>query len=596
VSDTKKTIFTQEYSNFVYASGKYFGGFCVFSLILASYACVIGEATIKSPLLIAGIVVYNVSLTQIFIRKPFLSDLRYEILFRQLPNFIFCPIAFFSLAPALSPWWPIYLTFCLAGTVATGFTCPTRFIPRLFVLFWAANFLIGAWIANSHMNFYQMAYLVGGICMVGFVSIDWMQTAKASIEKERDVTAELQTKNGQLLEVQEKLRASLEFEAEAKLEAVRSQKIMQRAQMIARLGVWQFDVDSEVAVWSDELFRIFGLSPGMTPKTFLEIFARVHPADQMALKTAFERLENLGEPYDIHYRMNNYQSQMVHLHSSVDVEKDENGTAKRALGVIRDVTEQMKSNRMIEQQQIQLIASGKLSALGEMAAGIAHEINTPLGALLMNAEMIQTKLVVTPIDIADMTTRLDSIISISQRISKIVIGLKLFSRNAPEDKKTTVSLSALVESTLDLCRERFKNHGVELIIKDIPGDFQVCGHTVQLSQALLNLLNNSYDAVVSKPEKWIKIEVQLVNERLHLSVEDSGNGIAEKDLENIFNPFFTTKDVGSGTGLGLSISKGIMKNHNGDLKYDGTGQNTKFTMSFPGGELAAKKSSEQKAS
>jgi signal transduction histidine kinase len=229
----------------------------------------------------------------------------------------------------------------------------------------------------------------------------------------------------------------------------------------------------------------------------------------------------------------------------------------------------------------QLVVASRLAATGEMAAGIAHEINTPLCAIALNAEMILMENDSLSGPNAGISKRANSIIEIGHRISKIIDGLKGFSRDARQDEKQVFSIESLMTTTLSLCNERFQNNGVQVTVLKDHLDTQVYGQIIQLSQVLLNLLNNSFDAIQEQNEKWIRIEVALTDPTVEIRLTDSGRGIKKEIRDKMFNPFFTTKDIGKGTGLGLSISFGIVQNHGGRLYYDEQSQNTRFVICLP---------------
>jgi signal transduction histidine kinase len=231
-----------------------------------------------------------------------------------------------------------------------------------------------------------------------------------------------------------------------------------------------------------------------------------------------------------------------------------------------------------QKAQAQVVNSSKMAALGEMAGGIAHEINTPLGALILNAEMILKKIALLPGPNEGLLKHANSVIQIGQRISKIINGLKTFSRDAKNDRREAFSVRELIEKTVELCGEKFKSHGVRLTIDDRNLDTRIDGKIIQLSQTLLNLLNNSYDAIQDFSEKWIEIRASASDSFIDIRVVDCGNGISPQNLEKLFQPFFTTKAIGKGTGLGLSISKNIVKNHGGDLFYDEKSPHTCFVI------------------
>lgn len=231
--------------------------------------------------------------------------------------------------------------------------------------------------------------------------------------------------------------------------------------------------------------------------------------------------------------------------------------------------------------QAQIVNNSKMAALGEMAGSIAHEINTPLCAIILNAEMIETKCPNLDDSGGEILRRAKSIMEIGQRISKIIGGLKNISRDATNDENTVFTTRELIEHTIALCSEKFKNNGIRLQIEENLLETPIHGKIIQLSQTLLNLLNNAYDAIYRYENKWIKIQVEIKGQKTELRVTDSGNGIPPDVIEKIFQPFFTTKRIGEGTGLGLSISRSILIDHSGDLFYDGTGSNTCFVIQLP---------------
>jgi hypothetical protein len=234
-----------------------------------------------------------------------------------------------------------------------------------------------------------------------------------------------------------------------------------------------------------------------------------------------------------------------------------------------------------EKAQAQVVNSSKMAALGEMAGSIAHEINTPLGAIILNAEMIETKNSAIIEPDADISKRVHFIIDIGYRISKIIGGLSNFSRDAKDDEHATFTARDLIESTIALCGEKFKNNEVHLKIEESQLETPIHGQIIQLSQVLLNLLNNSYDAIQGLEKKYIQIGVSVHGESLRIRVTDCGTGIPLEIAEKIFRPFYTTKGVGKGTGLGLSISREIVQNHSGNLYYDHLSRNTSFVIELP---------------
>ena len=246
---------------------------------------------------------------------------------------------------------------------------------------------------------------------------------------------------------------------------------------------------------------------------------------------------------------------------------DDKGEISGFVSTIEDVTERRN-------QQEKMVTSARLASLGEMAAGIAHEINNPLTIIGAHAATVRREL--GP-DQAGAVKKLETIERTVQRIAKIIRGLRSFSRETPHDQRAKVSVRALIDETLSFCAERFRNADIDLEVS-IDEDIFVFGQEHQLSQVLLNLLNNAFDASADAEVKKVKITAEQKDGTVEICVTDSGSGVPAELREKIMQPFFTTKEVGQGLGLGLSISQGIIASHGGQLSLDPNSQQTRFII------------------
>lgn len=232
------------------------------------------------------------------------------------------------------------------------------------------------------------------------------------------------------------------------------------------------------------------------------------------------------------------------------------------------------------QLKAQMTHTAKMAALGEMAGGVAHEMNTPLAVLSLILERIDNQ-IKEGSNLNEMGPLVKKGQTTVHRMSQIVKGLLTFSKEDPDLRYIPVAAQELVQDTLILCSERMKRHEIQLKL-DFPNEPLIfLGQPTQISQVLLNLLNNAFDAIENSPDKWILVTIKDQSSHVEFSVTDSGSGIRQENREKLFQPFFTTKDIGKGTGLGLSISKGIVESHQGKMYLDGSSDKTRFVFLLP---------------
>jgi two-component system CheB/CheR fusion protein len=244
---------------------------------------------------------------------------------------------------------------------------------------------------------------------------------------------------------------------------------------------------------------------------------------------------------------------------------------------IFDVTERLKDQQIILSQQEELSRYARFSALGEIAAGISHEINTPLNVITANTDILQRAVKMNKLNDHLVIQSAQDIETMAKGISNIVRGLKSVAGIDPGTFEYA-SMQKLISDALKICQLRIQRSDVDLQVEMPNGDLMVRCYAIQIMQVIINLVNNALEAIAGTENPWIKIVLKEQDEKVCVTVTDSGNGIDARLTEKIMTPFFSTKKMQNGTGMGLSLSRAIARRHNGDLVVDPSAPNTTFRL------------------
>jgi PAS domain S-box-containing protein len=262
--------------------------------------------------------------------------------------------------------------------------------------------------------------------------------------------------------------------------------------------------------------------------------------------------------------------------------------------ILMDITERIEASENQRLLQQQLYHQSKLASIGTLAAGVGHEINNPLAIVCGNLESISQTLTRTGTLTPKVEKHLEKCNIAIDRISKIVHGLRSYSR-IDADTKEAFFLCAATEETVSLVRDFYGKSSIEVQMEveesksgpqfPLHEKFQILGNSGKIQQAIMNLLANAKDALMDDPRphrtKQIRIRLSRQGSNALIEVHDNGPGIPVEVQDKIFDAFFTTKEVGKGTGLGLSMSLSIIKDHGGTLDLRSDENGTCFTIQLP---------------
>jgi len=251
------------------------------------------------------------------------------------------------------------------------------------------------------------------------------------------------------------------------------------------------------------------------------------------------------------------------------------GGKRHFLGTLYDV-------RARKEASSRALMSEKLATIGEMSASVAHEINNPLTVIQGYGEKIVRELAKMDTEQGKkILQQCQTIVSMSDRIGKIVRSLRIYARNSSADPMEHKSVADVVEFTMDLANYRFKKADIEFRCPEIDPTLMINCREIEISQILTNLFGNAIDAVASQPQRWIALEAVRVDGWILIKVSDSGPGIPPEVRRKLMQAFFTTKPAGKGTGLGLNLSRRIAEAHGGTLMLDESNPRTCFILKLP---------------
>jgi PAS domain S-box-containing protein len=443
----------------------------------------------------------------------------------------------------------------------------------------------------------------------------------------------------------------LEQEKEQRMQIQKSEASLAAAQKIAHIGSYKFDLIAEKITWSEEIFRLFGVDLGVPEPTYQQFLEMYHPDDREFFDRTISLAISKGTSYKIESRILHPSGQIRYVEIRGEAVLNNTGKAIKLLGTVMDITERKQAElalqtseqrerekaqqleqtlAQLKRAQSQLIQAEKMSSIGQMVAGVAHEINNPISFIYGNitpagqyvrdllklVQLYQQYYPETFPEIAEELERVDadfiaedfpkilaSMQEGAKRIKNIVLSLRNFSRLDEKELKV-VDIHEGIESSLVLLQHRLNKqpkHGEIQVIKEYGELPKIPCYPAQLNQVFMNLLLNAIDACeeslintiptvtndsgqIFEKNHQIRIRTEISRDnQVFVHIFDNGIGISPEVQSRMFDPFFTTKTVGSGTGLGLSISYQIVKDrHGGDLRcYSEVGKGTEFTIALP---------------
>ena len=370
-----------------------------------------------------------------------------------------------------------------------------------------------------------------------------------------------------------------------------SEASLAEAQTLAQIGSWRVVYQNGSQAWScsQELRRIWGLPPG-TPITLQTGLDRMHPDDRQRTAELWAAALRPGGPRQWEHRI------IVHgkvkwISARVDVRRDKYGRVVEIAGMNQDITERREAEEVVRVQRAALAHLSRVVTMGELASGIAHEVNQPLGASLLYAETCRDLLKSEVFDKALLADALSRLVGQLERARLTVARLKKFVRKQPI-ARSTMDVNQVLQDSVDALHHELERGAIQLKLALSAVPAVVIGDHVLIQQVIMNLIINALDAMATIPagDRILTLQTQVdAAAAVTVTVADTGSGVAADMTARLFDSFVTSKP--DGMGLGLAISRSIVEHHGGKIWYQPApqaGARFKFilpvTISTPTGE------------
>jgi PAS domain S-box-containing protein len=384
--------------------------------------------------------------------------------------------------------------------------------------------------------------------------------------------------------VGEKVRHNIEALNQVRVEQARIASELTQLIDTANAPIFGIDADGKVNEWNQQAEKVTGFKKD-------DVMGRDLVADfitddyKVSVGEVLAKALAGAETANYEFPLFGQSGARVDVLLNSTTRRDASGQIVGVVGVGQDITElnQVRVEQESERQKAsaQIIQASKLATLGEMATSVAHELNQPLNVIRMAAGNSRQKISKGTADPEYLIEKLNRIDGQTARAAAIIDHMRMFGRQAKEEPEA-VDPRKMVTNALGLVGEQLRLAGIEIVTEFAENCPSILGHPILMEQVLLNLITNARDAMAERDgEAKITVRVFEDDKGVHITSEDTGGGIPDDVLPRIFEPFYTTKEMGKGTGLGLSVSYGIVRDMNGTIVAENIGEGARFTITLP---------------
>jgi len=350
---------------------------------------------------------------------------------------------------------------------------------------------------------------------------------------------------------------------------------LEKAQSIAKIGSWILDIKNDSLSWSKQSYKIFDIDPDSEVDLYQLFRQRIHPDDLAMVEDAYVKSLHENTLYAVRHRLLMDDGTVKYVNQRAETTFDDQNVPIISHGTIEDVTQKVHQELEIKKKDTYMLHQSRLAQMGEMLSMIAHQWKQPLASIAAIEVGIKTTIDLEKYDLTVDEGREEFISYLDERLNKVELHVKNLAQTIedfsnyykPNKEAEFLNINSIVMKSYELLKDSLHSNNIEISF-DLNSEYFMDVYENELMQVILNILNNARDQLIENRVQRAMIFVKTYAKRdeVIIEIEDNGGGIPENILENIFDPYFSTKSEKNGTGLGLYMSRMIINEyHNGSI-------------------------------
>jgi len=363
---------------------------------------------------------------------------------------------------------------------------------------------------------------------------------------------------------------------------------LEKAQSIAKIGSWIYDLKKNKLRWSQETYLMFEVSQNENDNLYEKFINRVHPDDRNELEDAYSTSLKNKTGYSLEHRLLMDDGSIRYVLENCITAFEEDGIPIVSHGTVQDVTDATLIKMEIKEKDAYMFQQARLAQMGEMLSMIAHQWRQPLGAIAANTISMQTAIELEKYDLAEDKGREEFLKYLNTKMDKTTLNLQDLSQTItnfsnfykPDKKFQIVEVTEVLLKAYTLVFDSLDSYNIKVEF-DLESQYEFRMHENEFMQVILNIINNAKDQLIQNDieKPIINIATYMEDDAFFINISDNAGGIKEESLDKIFDPYCSTKLEKNGTGLGLYMSKVIIKDyHNGDIYARNSESGAIFTI------------------